>query len=144
MPKPSKIYKQKRGQIYFSLTILRTWSQTILDHFHIHCLTPAGVLSFDGRCRIPCNEDYLFRVQSLAKKFKKQYLTMVKNRLKQQFLPEDSTNLIDWPRKKWIVYAKKTFAGPGQVLEYLGRYTHRIAISNHRIKSIENGEVKFT
>ncbi len=127
------------------LTILHTWSQTLIDHFHIHCLIPAGVLSFDGRRWIPGNEDYLFRVQSLAKEFKKQYLTMVRSRLKQQLLLKDTLNLIRQAEKKeWIVYAKKPFTGPEQVLEYLGRYTHRIAISNHRIKSIENSEVKFT
>lgn len=127
------------------LTLLHTWSQTLIDHFHIHCLIPAGVLSFDGRRWIPSKEDYLFRIQSLAKEFKKQYLSMIKSKSNQLVLPENSDNLTRQAEKKeWIAYAKKPFAGPEQVLEYLGRYTHRIAISNHRIKSIENGEVKFT
>ncbi len=127
------------------LTILHTWSQTLIDHFHIHCLIPAGVLSFDGRRWIQGNEKYLFREQSLAKEFKKQYLSMVKSRLEQLVLPENTQNLLSQAgEKKWIVYAKRPFAGPAQVLEYLGRYTHRIAISNHRIKAVENGEVTFT
>ncbi len=127
------------------MTILHTWSQTLIDHFHIHCLIPAGVLSPDERRWVPGNEDYLFRVQSLAKEFKKQYLSMVKSRSEQLVLPEDSDNLIKqaW-EKDWFVYAKKPFTGPEKVLKYLGRYTHRIAISNHRIKSMENGEVIFT
>ncbi|MCP3889937.1 MAG: transposase, partial [Desulfobulbaceae bacterium] len=127
------------------LTLLHTWSQTLIDHFHIHCLIPAGVISLDGRRWIPSNEDYLFLIQSLAKEFKKQYLAMIKSRSDQLVLPENSDALILQAEKKdWVTYAKKPFAGPEQVLEYLGRYTHRIAISNHRIQSIENGEVKFT
>ena len=127
------------------LTILHTWSQTLIDHFHIHCLVPAGVLSFDGRRWNPSNEKYLFRVQSLAKEFKKQYLALVADNLDPKTTPANSKMLLQQARgKSWVVYVKKPFAGPEQVLEYLGRYTHRIAISNHRIKSIDNGQVTFT
>lgn len=127
------------------LTILHTWSQTLMDHFHIHCLVPAGVLSLDGRRWTPSNEKFLFRVQSLAKEFKKQYLGMVSARLTQLQLPEQSDELVHLAREQiWIVYAKKPFAGPEQVLEYLGRYTHKIAISNHRIKEIKDGKVTFS
>jgi hypothetical protein len=127
------------------LTILHTWSQTLVDHFHIHCLIPAGVLSQDGRRWIPSNKKFLFRVQSLAKEFKNQYLTMISARMELLRLPEQSDELLCLARERtWIVYAKKPFAGPEQVLEYLGRYTHRIAISNHRIKSITDGKVTFT
>ncbi len=70
---------------------------------------------------------------------------MIKSRSDQLVLPENSDALIRQAEKKeWVAYAKKPFAGPEQVLKYLGRYTHLIAISNHRIKSIENGKVKFT
>lgn len=127
------------------LTVLHTWSQTLIDHFHIHCLIPAGVLSFDGKRWIKSNDGFLFRAQSLAKEFKKQYLSLIKGRLKQLDVPENSGSLLDVAgARTWIVYAKKPFAGPEQVLEYLGRYTHRIAISNHRIKAVANGEVTFT
>lgn len=127
------------------LTILHTWSQTLIDHFHIHCLIPAGVLSFDGRRWIASNDKFLFRVESLAKEFKKQYLLVVESQLDKLTLPENSDDLLNRARKKtWIVYAKKPFVGPEQVLEYLGRYTHRVAISNHRIKEVKNGKVTFT
>jgi len=127
------------------LTVLHTWSQTLIDHFHIHCLIPAGVLSFDGRRWIASNDKFLFRIESLAKEFKKQYLALITSRIDQLVLPDNSGNLLNKARQKtWIAYAKKPFTGPEQVLDYLGRYTHRIAISNHRIKSIENGEVIFT
>lgn len=127
------------------LTVLHTWSQTLIDHFHIHCLIPAGVLSFDGRKWIASNDKFLFQVKALAKEFKKQYLSMIKDRMDDLVLADNNGSMLDkaW-KKKWVVYAKKPFSGPEQVLDYLGRYTHRIAISNHRIKSIDNGEVTFT
>ncbi len=127
------------------LAILHTWSQVLIDHFHIHCLIPAGVLSFDGMKWIKSNDKFLFRVQSLASEFKKQYLKMIESRLETLDVPDNGKELLKkaW-NKTWIVYAKQPFAGPEQVLNYLGRYTHRIAISNHRIKSIDNGKVVFT
>jgi hypothetical protein len=127
------------------LAVLHTWSQTLIDHFHIHCLIPAGVLSFDGRKWVKSNDKFLFRVQSLAGEFKKQYLKMIESRLDSLVVPENGKELLKkaW-KKNWIVYAKQPFAGPEQVLNYLGRYTHRIAISNHRIKSIDNHKVIFT
>ena len=126
------------------LTILHTWSQTLIDHFHIHCLVPAGVLSFDGRKWIKSNDKFLFGTGPLAKEFKKRYLSMIEKRQGELNLSKESAAQVKtaWS-KKWVVYAKKPFSGPEQVLEYLGRYTHRIAISNHRIKSIDNGKVVF-
>lgn len=127
------------------LTILHTWSQTLIDHFHIHCLIPAGVLSMDGRRWIAGRDDFLFHVIPLAKEFKKRYLGLIKSRLDSLTLPKNSPRSLQeaWD-KDWIVYAKKPFAGPEQVLNYLGRYTHRIAIANHRIKAIEDDRVVFT
>jgi len=127
------------------LAILHTWSQTLIDHFHIHCLVPAGVLSFDGRRWVESGDNFLFRVESLALEFKKQYLSMVESGKGDLVQVPGGRGLLKraW-QKKWIVYAKKPFAGPDQVLSYLGRYTHRVALSNHRIKSIANGRVVFS
>jgi len=127
------------------LTILHTWSQTLIDHFHIHCLIPAGVLSMDGKRWIPSKDDFLFHVVPLAKEFKKRYLGLVKSRLNSITLPGNSSNCLQeaWD-KDWIVYAKKPFSGPDQVLTYLGRYTHRVAIANHRIKAIDDNQVTFS
>lgn len=128
-----------------ALIILHTWSQTLIDHFHLHCLIPAGVLSFDKRHWHAANKNFLFRRDSLAKEFKKLYLSAIKSNISFLSVTEDTTlHLRQAEAKKWRVYAKKPFAGPKRVLEYLGRYTHRIAISNHRILSIDNGEVIFT
>ncbi len=127
------------------LAVLHTWSQVLIDHFHIHCLVPAGVLSFDGRRWIKSKDNFLFRTESLVKEFKKQYLARVKSRLDQLVLPKNNNHLLSKARdKNWFAYAKKPFAGPEQVLKYLGRYTHRIAISNHRIKAMDDGKVTFS
>lgn len=143
------------GQIGFIL-ILHTWSQTLIDHFHLHCLIPGGALAFDKRSWTDAEKSFLFRIQSLAKAFKHRYLRLLslskhKNKLifpgkTSVFEPQQQfAGLVESLSKtEWIVYAKRPFAGPEQVLEYLGRYTHRVAISNHRIKSIDNGKVTFT
>lgn len=138
------------GQLGF-ICVLHTWSQKLTDHFHIHCLVAGGALAFDKKHWTPSNKSYLFRVQSLSKEFKKQYLGLfeksylndeliVKYKNKQEF----NKFVQSLFKVKWLTYAKRPFAGPEQVLEYLGRYTHRVAISNNRIKSIDKGQVRFT
>jgi len=143
------------GQLGFIL-VLHTWSQTLMDHFHLHCLIPGGALSFTKDQWIPAKRSFLFRVQSLAKAFKNRYLVLLNTAYhKNELIFPGKTACYESREKfdllmrsvsktKWITYAKRPFAGPEQVLEYLGRYTHRVAISNNRIKSIDNGKVTFT
>ena len=143
------------GQLGF-IAVLHTWSQTLMDHFHLHCLIPAGVLSFKKDKWKPATESFLFRIQSLAKAFKKRFLQNLQTAYQNQeiifpgntakYQPQKEFEKLIKSLKKlqWIAYAKRPFAGPQQVLEYLGRYTHRVAISNHRIISIDNGKVSFT
>jgi hypothetical protein len=143
------------GQLGF-IAVLHTWSQILMDHFHLHCLVPAGALSFEKNKWIPARESFLFKVESLAKEFRKRYLQKLKKAFADETLifPGDTQiygvsnefdNLIrSLSQTTWIAYAKRPFAGPQQVLEYLGRYTHRVAISNNRIVSIKNGKVTFT
>ena len=143
------------GRLGF-ISVLHTWSQTLIDHFHLHCLIPAGALSFTKDRWIPASDNYLFKITSLASEFKKRYLKLLSGAyLKDQLIFTKKTaaleskpnfqQLINWvSKKKWIAYAKRPFAGPQQVLDYLGRYTHRVAISNNRIISIDNGRVTFT
>jgi len=142
------------GQLGF-ICVLHTWSQKLTDHYHIHCLVSGGALSFDKKLWIPSNKSYLFRVQSLSKEFKKQYLGLLEKAyfnnelsllggLAKYSCQRKFNNFIcSLFKVKWITYAKRPFAGPEQVLEYLGRYTHRVAISNNRIKSIDNEQVRF-
>jgi hypothetical protein len=127
-----------------------------MDHFHLHCLIPAGALSFTKDSWIPARGRYLFKITSLTKEFRKRYLKLLlKAYLKDKLTFTKKTaplesqeafkQLIDTLLKaKWIAYAKRPFAGPEQVLEYLGRYTHRVAISNYRIIAIDNRRVTFT
>lgn len=143
-----------QGQLGF-ISVLHTWSQKLTDHFHIHCLVAGGALSIDKKRWTASKKSFLFRVQSLSKEFKKRYLGLLekaylnnelslpgkiaKYRSKQEF----NTFVQSLFKIKWNTYAKRPFAGPEQVLEYLGRYTHRVAISNNRIKSIDNDQVCF-
>jgi len=144
-----------QGQLGF-MAVLHTWSQTLMDHFHLHCIVPSGVLSFDKARWVAARDSYLFRVESLAKAFSKRYLQKLKNAFTDEKLIFPGNTQSYGSRRrfekliqslfqtKWIVYAKRPFAGPEQVLEYLGRYTHRVAISNNRIVSVQNGKVTFT
>jgi hypothetical protein len=136
------------GQLGF-IAVLHTWSQTLIDHFHLHCLIPGGVLAFTKDKWLPASESFLFRVESLAKEFRKRYLRKLGNAYRkdrinvpQAIAFQDMIHSL--AKCQWIVYAKRPFSGPQQVLEYLGRYTHRVAISNHRILSIAHGKVAFT
>jgi hypothetical protein len=143
------------GRLGF-ISVLHTWSQTLIDHFHLHCLIPAGALSFTKDRWIPANDDYLFKITSLAKEFKKRYLKLLSDAyLKDKLVFSKKTATFESKqnfqqlinsvsKKRWIAYAKRPFAGPQQVLDYLGRYTHRVAISNNRIISIDDGRVTFT
>jgi hypothetical protein len=143
------------GRLGF-ISVLHTWSQTLIDHFHLHCLIPAGALSFAKDRWIPAGDNYLFKITSLAKEFRKRYLKLLSGAyLKDQLVFPKKTAAFESKhnfqqlinsvsKKKWIAYAKRPFAGPKQVLEYLGRYTHRVAISNNRIICIDNGKVTFT
>ena len=133
------------GQLGF-IGVLHTWSQTLIDHFHLHCLVPAGALAGD-RWR-SARESYLFKVESLAKEFKKRYLKKLASAYRQDRIKVPQNSAFDdmlrsLAERQWIVYAKRPFVGPQQVLEYLGRYTHRVAISNHRILSVADGKVAF-
>jgi hypothetical protein len=143
------------GRLGF-ISVLHTWSQTLIDHFHLHCLIPAGALSFTKDRWIPAKDNFLFKITSVALEFRKRYLKLLLNAyLKGELIFTQKTaalnsrhafqQLINSVLKtRWIAYAKRPFAGPQQVLEYLGRYTHRVAISNNRILSIDNGRVTFT
>ena len=143
------------GRLGF-ISVLHTWSQMLIDHFHLHCLIPAGALSFTKDRWIPANDNFLFKITSLAKQFRKRYLKLLLNAyLKDELIFTQKTAALksrhpfqqlinSLSKTRWIAYAKRPFAGPQQVLEYLGRYTHRVAISNNRIICIDNGRVTFT
>ena len=143
------------GQIGF-IGILHTWDQKLLDHFHLHCVIPGGALSFDKDEWIPSNEHFLFDVLELSKVFRENFIHLLDKayRKKELIFPgrlcylEDDEGFCDlmgklWA-KDWVVYSKESFVSPEYVLDYLGRYTHRVAISNNRLTAIEDNTVTFT
>ena len=138
------------------IAVLHTWNQELRDHFHLHIIIPAGVLRGTDFIRSP-NPRFLFPVRALGNVFAAKYrdhLLRVFEKGKLEFHgqlvpladPPAFKHLLNATKKKksWNVYAKRPFGGPAQVLEYLGRYTHRVAINNHRIQNIADGKVTFT
>lgn len=138
------------------IAVLHTWGQNMMEHPHLHCIVPGGGLSFDGERWIePRKKDFFVPVDVLSSLFKGKflyYLTKAYEEKKLRFPGEISkletrseftqykSNMYE---KKWITYCKPPFGGAEQVLEYIGRYTHRVAISNRRIVSVEHGRVTF-
>jgi hypothetical protein len=139
------------GQIAATL-VLHTWGQNLGQHLHVHALVSAGALHTDGHW-IHSRRGFLFPVQALSAVFRGKFLAGLARlwhtgslRLAGEHADRFATlrSLLHQLRQKpWVVYAKQPFAGPTQVLDYLGRYTHRVAISNHRLVSLTNNEVRF-
>ncbi len=143
------------GQMGF-LAILHTWDQKLMDHFHLHCVVAGGALSSDKSRWISVRKNFLFSVKALSIVFRAKFTEhMVRAFFKGNFIFPGTISMLGdekkfllfvnkLKQKEWVVYCKKPFAGPQQVLEYIGRYTHRVAISNQRIVNIVNGNVTFT
>ena len=143
------------GKLGF-IAILHTWDQLLKDHFHLHCLIPGGAVSDDWKRWIPCKNDYLFNEQALGLVFRGKFIDYMARAFEQGKLcfpgksapyqtQEGFQNLKDTLySKNWIVHLKDPIKRPEKVLEYLGRYTHRVAISNHRLISLEDGKVTFS
>src|SRR5229473_1439263 len=135
--------------------VLHTWGQTLLHHPHLHCVVAGGGISPDGTRWISCRPRFFLPVPVLSCLFRRLFLGCLQKafdagelqffssleplRQRRAFL----RYLAPLRRAKWVVYAKPPFAGPEQVLEYVGRYTHRVAISNNRLLNIEDGTVRF-
>ena len=122
------------------IAILHTWGQQLTLHPHLHCIIPGGGLTKSGKWKNARSKGkFLFPVKALSLVFRAKYTERLKEKV-----PDVNKELVDTLfKKKWVVYAKRPFGHPRAVLEYLGRYTHKVAISNHRIKSIEDGRVSF-
>ncbi|MEI2610458.1 MAG: IS91 family transposase [Candidatus Promineifilaceae bacterium] len=136
--------------------ILHTWGQTLTEHPHLHCLVPGGALSANGRRWRATSPSYLCDVVALAARFRDAFcagLSQLYAASRLQFSGQSHhladadafANLLAEARsKKWQVYAQPPFGQPEQVLDYLGRYVHRIAFSNGRLLAISDGQVRFT
>ena len=136
--------------------VLHTWGQNILFHPHLHCVVTGGGLSLDDAHWIKARERFLLSVKVLGRLFRGKFLAAIKKARAEGQLSFHGSTLgladdVEWKHfldglygKDWVVYAKPPFGGPELVFKYLGRYTHRVAISNHRIVDVSNGRVTFT
>ncbi|MGH8140654.1 MAG: IS91 family transposase [Steroidobacteraceae bacterium] len=135
--------------------VLHTWGQTLVHHPHLHCVVPGGGLSADGEHWVSCRPGFFLPVRVLSRFFRRRFLQLLEqafdrgdlgffSALEQLHEREAFHRYLEPLRQKeWIVYSKAPFAGPEQVLDYVGRYTHRVAISNNRLVNIEDGHVAF-
>jgi hypothetical protein len=137
-------------------TVLHTWGQTLDHHPHVHCIVPAGGISLDGSRWVACRPGFFLPVRVLSRLFRRLFLDGLAEahgrgeieafgnlaELKQP--SAFKAYLMAQRRREWVVYAKAPFAGPKQVLSYLARYTHRVAISNRRLVALDDdGQVSF-
>ena len=146
--------KRLGSQIGF-FAILHTWTQTLVFHPHIHCVIPAGGLDPDHTRWMHAGEGFFLPRRVLRSVFRGKFVHGLRHAVAQdrlRFPPElqslrDPKRFRAWIRglhlHPWVVYSKAPFGGPEQVLRYLGRYTHRVAISNHRLVSFDQNEVQF-
>jgi hypothetical protein len=125
------------GGLIGVLCVLHTWTRTLAYHPHVHCLVPAGGVSADRTEWRPARTAYLVPIHALAKLFRRLFRDLIRQERPDLTLPESV-----WA-KGWVVYCKPTVQSTEQVLTYLGRYVHRIALTNSRILSIEDGHVCF-
>jgi predicted Zn-ribbon and HTH transcriptional regulator len=126
------------------IAVLHTWDQTLKDHFHLHCLVPAGALSSNHSRWIGARPNFLFPVTALSQVFQGKFLALLQQACDKGKIPPAKNEIKASRQKSWVVYAKKPFGSPQTVLDYLGRYTHRVALSNERILSVQNGQVTLS
>ena len=138
------------------VAVLHTWGQNLMHHPHLHCIVPGGGLSPDGLRWVGCRPGFFLSVRVLSARFRTLFLDGLRRAagrgelafhgaLEHLGAPEAFAALLEeCGAKDWVVYAKPPFGGPEKVLDYLGRYTHRIAISNHRLLELRDGRVSFT
>jgi hypothetical protein len=141
----TELAKKRLGVKAGFIAVLHTWGQNLMDHPHLHCIVSGGGLS-QGKW-ISSKRRFLFPVKVMSRLFRGKFLAFLREASKKKRLQsggEDFPSLLKGLyAKEWVVYSKPPFNGPQTVLGYLGRYTHRIAITNHRIVGVENGKVSF-
>lgn len=123
------------------ISLLHTWGQNLSLHPHLHCIVPGGGLSKAGYWKHAKNNGkYLFNVKSMSTVYRAKFIAAMRKQL-----PKQSQKMYDKLfSKNWVVYAKRPFGSPENIVEYLGRYSHKIAISNYRIKAIDKEKQRIT
>jgi hypothetical protein len=124
------------------VAVLHTWGQNLSFHPHIHCIIPGGGINYKGQWKeVKTSKNgkvFLFRAENISAVFRGKFIQTM-----QKQLPQDKKFIRQLHKTPWVVYFKEPFAGPQQVIEYLGRYTHRVAITNHRLQAINQNNVRF-
>ena len=124
------------------VALLHTWGQNLSYHPHVHCVIPGGGINYKGQWKgvdtSVNGKVFLFKVENISAVFRGKFLAKM-----QKQLPQDKGFIRKLYKKPWVVYAEEPFAGPHQVIEYLGRYTHRVAINNHRLLAMDENGVRF-
>jgi hypothetical protein len=127
---------------------LHSWDQKLNAHFHLHCLVAGGGLSKDKKRWLPVKNDYLFNQEALSRVFRGKFMEKIEHVRKTGAIKFKNPAYDDFKNmlytKNWVVSVRKPVKRPEHVLEYIARYTHRVAIANSRIKAFENGMVSFT
>lgn len=127
------------------ISVLHTWGQNLSLHPHVHLIVPGGGITENGIWKNAKSDGkFLFPVKAMSIVYKNKFMEKTKLFLESQHQPLDVSMRRTLYNKNWVVYAKQPFAGPKQVIEYMGRYSHKIAISNHRIKNVAEGKVTFS
>lgn len=137
------------------LAVLHTWGQKLDFHPHLHCVVPGGGIGPQGDRWVACRPGFFLPVRVLSRRFRTLFLRQLERAFRDGRLqlagplaplaePAACERLLrPLRRAEWVVYSKPPFAGPAKVLDYLARYTHRVAISNHRLLALEDGQVRF-
>jgi hypothetical protein len=133
--------KSRLGGTLGIIAVLHTWDQKLQDHFHLHCLVPSGALSLDQSRWIAARKNFLFPVTVLSRVFRGKFLDLLGRARRRGKIDPIYSDIRVPHQKEWVVYAKKPFGSPQTVLDYLGRYTHRVALSNDRILGIDHDQV---
>jgi len=150
-------FGQNRFGVQLGITaVLHTWSQTLMDHYHLHCIVTGGGLSVDGTKWVSSSSRYLFAVRALSKVFRGKFCAGLERlyrggqlqfhgKLAAMASPSAYQQLLlQAVSRKWVVYSKRPFAGPRQVLAYLSRYTHRVALSPRRLLALDPESLTVT
>lgn len=141
------VARRRLGATIGFTAVLHTWTQLLLYHPHIHCIVPGGGLDLEDTRWVPTRRDFFLPVRVLAQVFRGKLLGLLEKALDHETIrgPDGDARrpLTQAARKKWGVYSKAPFAGPEQVLAYLGRYAYRIALSNDRLVGLRDGQVTF-
>lgn len=139
--------------------VLHTWGQNLELHPHLHCIIPAGGITANGtwkklkgnpqeyntqKGKKRKKKGFLYPMNELRKVYQAKFMAGIRKLIKQGFIDHQEPKFLDTVYKKvWVIYAKQPFGGPNQVIEYLGRYTHKVAISNHRLINMDEKQVRF-